>query len=160
MGSLLDDNIQITTIQQPQQSIIADDNIPTELTVTECNELGSPPASSPDTVTSIEIAGEGVNAHRAIFRFNQRAFTANNSVNFFIVGVSVNSALMNAELTIRNFGVLVFNGWSFMPDKPIFFDQLGMLTQTPPTTGVLTIIAHAMSATDIFINIQEPIIRS
>jgi hypothetical protein len=74
-----------------------------------------------------------------------------------ILGLSTNAAGVGDEVTIQFSGEVSNNGWSFIPDEPVFPTNNGMLTQTPPAEGFVCLFGFASSATSIFINIQQSI---
>jgi hypothetical protein len=77
-----------------------------------------------------------------------------------IAGVTTQAGLAGAEITARSLGPLIFSGWNWMPNKPIFLGSNGNLTQVVPTTGAILIVAGATSPTAIFIRVGRPIWRS
>jgi hypothetical protein len=44
--------------------------------------------------------------------------------------------------------------------QPVFIDTLGVATHTPPSTGMSQQIGFAVSSTEVFINLMQPMRRS
>ena len=77
-----------------------------------------------------------------------------------VLGVSVNSVTDNTYVTIRTSGFMEDPAWSWVPYEPIFLGINGTMTQTPPLTGFLLVVATVISPTKLLINIKEPIVLS
>lgn len=77
-----------------------------------------------------------------------------------LIGMSVGAASTNTNLTIQTSGPISYNGWNWIPGAPVFLGSNGTLTQIPPETGFLQVVASAMSSTQLIIEIQPPLILS
>lgn len=79
-----------------------------------------------------------------------------------IIGVSKTAAgLPGADILVVQFGEVEDPGFNFTdPDNPIFFDSLGVPTQTVPTSGFQLIVGFPISTTRMYVNIRQPIILS
>lgn len=74
-------------------------------------------------------------------------------------GFAINGATDGNPVFVRAFGELdSFSGLSV--DGEYFLGTSGAITLTPPTTGLLVKLGHAISATTLFINPGTPVIRS
>lgn len=48
-------------------------------------------------------------------------------------------------------------GWNWVRGSPIFLGPSGTLTQTPPSSGYLVVVAKVLDPQTIFLEIEEPI---
>ena len=60
-----------------------------------------------------------------------------------VAGITAASAATGAEAKVRVSGLLSFNGWSWVPGRPVYVGINGGLTQTPPVTGFVQQIGIA-----------------
>jgi hypothetical protein len=74
-----------------------------------------------------------------------------------VLGITQNAALTGDISQVQYSGELVEPSWNWIPDLPVYGTNNGMLTQTPPTSGFVITLGVAMTATSIFINIQQAI---
>lgn len=74
-----------------------------------------------------------------------------------IVGISTGAASVGNTVTIRSSGKLTEPSWSWNPQNILFLGADGVITATPPSTGVLQSIGYAIDATTIFINITQSV---
>lgn len=80
--------------------------------------------------------------------------TANGSI---VVGISTNAANAGANVTIKTSGTITDNSFSFSKGQ-IYLGSNGTLTQTAPTNGAYVVpIARALTATSIFVDIDNSI---
>ena len=102
--------------------------------------VGPPgPAGSAEAVPIIVAAGEDIGGHRAVtFDALGQAILADHRT--LIAGaalaVSTQAAEEGAEIAVQASGVLEEPGWNWVPG-PIYVGQAGVLTQSPPTSGLL-----------------------
>lgn len=77
------------------------------------------------------------------------------------VGVSTVAAVAGAAITVQVFGLLAHVGWAWTPGGILFLGAAGALTQVMPTTPAFCrIIGTAISATEIWIDPQPPVVLS
>ena len=115
--------------------------------------------ASPLVVT--HAAGETLSGHRVVIVSGGLAYHADSTDPADasrVVGITTGAATAGAPAMIQTFGEMTEPSWNWS-DGAIFFDALGRLTQTPPETGFLQIVASAVSSTTIFISLQPPIIK-
>ncbi len=55
-------------------------------------------------------------------------------------------------------GKITFPAPVFTPYSIYYLGENGQITETPPTTGLMLVIGSAISETDFFVNIQQPIL--
>jgi hypothetical protein len=118
--------------------------------------LLSPPACS-SSVTF--LAAEDLEPYRLI-TLNQdaRAIYADQTITGSILGITLASALTGEAVTSQIFGPVTQAGWSWdINQNHLFLGNAGMITQTPPTSGILVRIGSVISPTEIFINIEPAI---
>jgi hypothetical protein len=75
-----------------------------------------------------------------------------------LLGISVQSSLLNGTVSIKTSGVVTDASFLFTPDLPIYVGSGGELTQTVPLGGYLRKLGVALSPTSVAINFG-PVIR-
>ena len=110
-----------------------------------------------DTTATTGNAGETINGHRVVTRSLGVIYHAdkdNLSHQTQILGMSLNAGLISTNINIITMGYVLEPSWSWTPDKPLFLDNNGSMTETPPTTGFLIQVAQSISATEVWIDIK------
>ncbi|NQZ06059.1 MAG: hypothetical protein HRT35_02765 [Algicola sp.] len=74
-----------------------------------------------------------------------------------ILGMTITAASSGASVDIKMLGELTDPSFSFTPDVPIWLGLTGLSTQTAPSIGIVSLVAQALTATKIFIRIQQTI---
>jgi hypothetical protein len=77
-------------------------------------------------------------------------------VSFFMAQGS--STIPNSEIFCRFKGRLTFSTPHLIPDSIYYLGLNGKISLTPPTSGVMLVIGNAITETDFFLNIQQPIL--
>lgn len=107
-------------------------------------------------------AGEILNGHRAVVVIDNLAYHANQSDPshlFLVRGITIQSALLGANVIVQIGGPITEPSWSWIANQPVYVGSSGFLTQTVPTTGWLLEIGVADTATRIIIEPKIPIMR-
>jgi hypothetical protein len=74
-----------------------------------------------------------------------------------IAGLTQNAVNTGSSfIPLRNTS-LFDNSWNWVRGAPIFLGPNGALTQTPPSSGYLVVVAKVLDPKTIFIQIEEPI---
>lgn len=109
---------------------------------------------------STYTAGQALSALRAVYADGD-VYYANHAdlATINVVGITTNAASPGDTVTVQTSGALSDGSWSWTPG-PIYVGSNGALTQIAPVVGYLMEVARAVSATDIVINLQQPIIRA
>lgn len=63
-------------------------------------------------------------------------------------GISLGAAQDDADVTYQTDGLVTLSGWAWA-QGPVFVGLNGALTQTPPTTGILTMVGYSPTPTSI-----------
>ena len=74
------------------------------------------------------------------------------------LGFLTSSVAVGATAIAPTFGEFSDNSWDWNMTKPIWLGAHGALTQTPPTSGYLRVVAAPISPTSILFEAQPPII--
>jgi hypothetical protein len=138
-------------------SALANPTIPSTLVVGPQGPPGAPGTASVLNLTTTV----GIGQYRVIAVVNGVVQYADNSLLGhldMVVGVAANGASAGGTVSIQNGGTLVNAGWAFDTSKPVFLGTSGMLTQTPPSTGFVQVIGVPISATQLLIQMQPPIL--
>jgi hypothetical protein len=72
-------------------------------------------------------------------------------------GVATQAANAGQTLTVVDSETFSFSAWAWTPQQPLYVTANGVLTQAPPTSGVLHQIGYALTATEILIAPMPPI---
>lgn len=76
------------------------------------------------------------------------------------LGLTLQAGILGAAVGVLFYGEYKFNGWNWIPKKPIFLGTNGQITQTPPTTGFLLRLGFASESDEIVLRIDRPILRA
>ena len=106
-------------------------------------------------------AGEALGGHRVVvLNASAEAVYASNAVPEHlhkVLGLTTGAVIFGAEATVQTGGEMTEPSWSWTLDAPIFLGASGLLTQTPPVSGFLLVVAFPVTATKIFIKLREPL---
>ena len=106
-------------------------------------------------------AGEALGGHRVVV-LNEaaEAVYASNAVPEHlhkVLGLTTGAVIIGAAATVQTGGEMTEPTWAWTLDAPIFLGVDGLLTQTPPASGFLLVVAFPVTATKIFIKLREPL---
>lgn len=125
---------------------------------------GSSGPSEPAEYSEIILtSGEDIGGNRAVKQSIIGAAAASTLDDLvdesYCLGISTGAVLSGNDVTIRTRGKMTEPSWSWTIGLPIFFNELGVLTQAPGTSGYIQELGIALSATEILIEIKQPILR-
>jgi hypothetical protein len=81
-----------------------------------------------------------------------------NADGYLFFGISTSGANTGDPFIVSLDGVIIEPTWNWTPRAPLFVTSNGLLTETPPTTGVSQVVAMALTATSLLISPQPPIL--
>ena len=106
-------------------------------------------------------AGEALGGHRVVvLNAAAEAVYASNAVPEHlhkVLGLTTGAVILGAEATVQTGGEMIEPTWAWALDAPIFLGVDGLLTQTPPVSGFMLVVAFLVTATKIFIKLREPL---
>lgn len=76
------------------------------------------------------------------------------------VGITMTAATAGQTVQVKAAGIISDALWSWVPNDTIWLGSNGMLTSTPPSSGVAARVGIAMTATSIMVQIHQPIVLS
>jgi len=134
---------------------------------TEVIDLGGTqgPPGPPGTGGVIEyrvIAGEDLGGLRGIRSVGNRAYYADSSIPdhaITLLGISAGAAVIDDIVDVISSGNMIDPSWNWN-DGAIYLGANGLLTQVAPANGFIAQVAIAISDTEMFVNIQQPILRN
>lgn len=132
------------------------DNTVEVITITETGPQG-PPGQAELIVCNTDIALSG---HRFIVLDNDLAIYADCTTidhAHRIVGMTTGASNLGL-VSVQTTGEHEEPSWSWTPGQPVFLSTTGLMTQTPPTSVFSLIVGFPISATKLFIKINQPII--
>jgi hypothetical protein len=108
------------------------------------------------------VAGENLGGHRVVIVDSDNkvyyADRTNLAHMYKVVGITRGAANVGDSVEIQTYGLMTELSWNWIAGQPIFLGTNGLLTQVPPSYGFCLIIAKALTSTDIFISVKNPII--
>jgi hypothetical protein len=119
------------------------------------------PVEIPSIIVS-KIAAEVIGGHRVVIvNSDNKLLYANNSIpehKWKILGISTQAAVLGAACiyAINNQEIQEVS-WAWDTAKPIYLTGLGLLTQVPPTTGFINVVAFPTSPTSLTVRLSNPI---
>lgn len=87
--------------------------------------------------------------------YNSTDITENHIISFFM---AQGSSQAGSSIFCRFYGKIIFPNPIFTPRSVYYLGENGQITDIPPTTGLMLVIGSAISETDFFVNIQQPIL--
>lgn len=75
-----------------------------------------------------------------------------------VLGVSQNGGAAGTVITVQQTGSMGLSSWNWTLGQPIFVGPNGPLTQTPPSSGFVQVVAIPLTPTSISIGLHAPII--
>lgn len=100
-----------------------------------------------------------LNGHRAVasnssgYLIYPDTTLENNTVLGITTGASSQEQLAQVQIS----GILTEPSWNWASNNPVFIGNMGLLTQTPPTSGSICVIGYAITSTKLFIDKQPAI---
>lgn len=106
------------------------------------------------------VAGETLSALRIVWEDSAGNVFAldyrNASAVYLLLGLTISAAAMGGQLNIQRAGVVEDAAWTWAPG-PLWLGLDGAITQVPPADGFSLLLGFAVSATQIFLDINRPI---
>ena len=106
-------------------------------------------------------AGEALGGHRVVvLNASAEAVYASNAVPEHlhkVLGLTTGAVILGAAATVQTGGEMTEPTWAWTLDAPIFLGENGLLTQTPPDSGFMLVVAFPVTETKIFIKLREPL---
>lgn len=139
--------------------------VPPEQVIVEVSAAGGLPGPPGPPGTGMAVtdkpAARPLGGHRAVY------LTPDNDLDYAdhtdpqtvptLLGITTQATTAGDTPTVVVYGDLTEGSWTWTPGQYVYLGANGQLTQTPPTTGTAYILATAVTATHIFVNIREPI---
>jgi len=114
-----------------------------------------------ESITSIPmVAGSVLNGHTVVIA-NNVGKVINPTIladTDLVIGITTSSAVLDDTVDVQFTGTLAEPSWNWTLGLPIFVGLNGALTQVPPSSGVLQIIAYPILSNRILIDKQQPIL--
>jgi hypothetical protein len=117
---------------------------------------------SATTVVISKVAAEVLGGHRVVIvNSGNKLLYADNAVPehmWKIVGITTQAAVLGTSCIYAVDNQEIQEGsWTWDTTKPIYLTGLGLLTQVPPTTGFINIVAFPTSSTSLIVRLFNPI---
>lgn len=107
------------------------------------------------------VAGEVLNGHRFIYINNGKAYkAANNNYDCYnkVIGMTLNAALEDELVNVRQSGKVTQAGWGLVPNTLYYLGLDGLMTPYEDADGLGLCVGYSISENDFIINIREDII--
>lgn len=124
------------------------------------SEPGPPGPQGPSATQLIGVAGQILSGHMAVIAplGSVTYASADNALHAGkVIGVTLGAAQIGASVTIQTSGPVIENTWTWTPG-PIFVGLNGQLVQAPPAAAFVQCVATAISATEILVGLEPPIL--
>ncbi len=111
------------------------------------------PKGDPGNTDSV-VASEPLGGHRAV---TADGWHATPSTLDHLVGITAGAGATGDATEYVSHGLMVEPSWTWQAGAPIFVGLDGVLTQTPPVSGLTRRVAWAISETEINVDLQPTI---
>ncbi len=107
------------------------------------------------------IAGADLGGHRFVVAsaggwvYADNATVANAGL---VLGITTGAIVNGAPGYVTAEGEITNTGWTFDITKNIFLGSIGLVTQVPPSTGVLTVVGVPINTTTMYVRILKSIL--
>jgi len=160
------DQVTVSTTDQlvtvaPSTGVITITSTGTDRTVTVSQRglQGGASTSSAQIVTPY-IAGEAVGGQRVVYiGAGDKVFHADSTDQAQlnkVVGITATAASLGAMVNVLSLGKLADASFSFTSGSPLFFNSVGVLTHTAPTSGFVQKVGVAIKSNEILADMQLP----
>ncbi len=173
LEATLDTSVQLKIIENTTElEVVVNDNLTTEvrnevsiLEVTVPNDISIDIITDnaqlivPGTNRITFTLGDTVYSGRAVEVNNQglAILASSTGSGFGIIGVAVQSGTVGQKIEVVTYGSFTDTSYNLIPDEPLFLRENGIISQSPPSTGVTVVIGSAITPTTMFIRIEQPI---
>lgn len=157
-----DENI-IEIIEESVQSVESSENstivIETSPPKGDKGDQGEPGING--NVTSDYNSGVTLSGHRMVILEDGLAYYADCTILSHahrVVGMTTGASIEGNSVTILPFGIIEESSWNWELNIPIWLQENGLISQSPPLTGFCLVIGTPINPTSLFLHIREPII--
>lgn len=143
---------------EPQVILTTDETPQVILTI---NEPGPQGIAGQNGGSIIKVAGESIGGHRVVAADSNGLviYAGSNHTDRPPIGVSYTAANIGESLAIISSGNEISEpSWSWNMSSPIYAGIDGILTQTPPTSGLLIIVGYPSATTKMVITLTDVIL--
>ncbi len=133
--------------------------------VVEMMEVGvqgppGPPGPDGGLASFTLLAGQAISGHRLVVSVGGQVFLADPYDLAHlgkVIGISQHAAALGDPLSVLNAGLIENVGWGFDSGQ-VWLGALGQVVQAPPLTGIDQVVGVSVSPTQLFIDIEEPVL--
>lgn len=153
----VENNVETRVVTNTNETLVVENTISGVLLSGGIQGPQGIPGESNTTLSM--VAGSNLNGHTVVIT-DSNAKVVNPVVladGDVLVGITTGAAIVDSVVEVQYTGTLVEPSWNWTLGLPIFVGPNGTLTQTPPSTGVLQIIAYPILSNRILIDKQQPI---
>lgn len=124
--------------------------------------VAGPPGAKGDTgpaggVEVIRTAGQDLSGHRvvAVLPTGEAVYASSDFTTRIPFGLTLGSAISGTSVHIQIGGEITEPSWTWDVTKPVFMGVDGVLTQTPPTSGLLVIVGIPTAPDKLIIDLTD-----
>jgi hypothetical protein len=147
----------VVRVVEPDVPVVQTLSVPTPVVVVQAFGVHLPPSTL--DVVSV-IAGSVLSGHRVVRASAPDevdvASSADVSHAGLVLGITTGATVQGDLAHVRIAGEMIEPSFAFVPG-PVYFNGIGVLTQTPPTSGFIQQVAVAVSATKRVVALGIPI---
>lgn len=120
---------------------------------------GDPGSSS---TLYLGVAAYALSGHRFVTNnaegLIEYASCLDGAISHSVIGMTTGSSASGAQAIVQQAGLITEPSWRWIPNAPVYLGVDGLLTQVSPASGIFSlIVAFAVTATQIYIRIRDPI---
>lgn len=149
MNAIVQSPITVSLMSQPTTLVVSVNR----------GEKGDPGVGGSGSLPSLIVA-QTISALRIVSNLNGQYDYANPLdpiASWSIVGITLQSINTGNLLTPVNNQPVTDQSWNWVRGSPVFLGPLGTLTQIPPVTGNLVVVARVFDPKTLFIHIEDAI---
>lgn len=165
----------VSIIDETQIEVIISEDSVTLITIGEQGPTGAvgpagpqgpigpqgPAGQSSDTISGY-TSSAALSGHRMVALDNSQQLVYASNLDLSqaerILGMTLGATNPGDSVTVIRSGEVTEPSWNWTLGQPIFLNQSGLLTQTPPASGFLIHVAFPITSTRVFVDIKQALI--
>lgn len=134
----------------------------TQVTVISVGEVGpqGPPGPA-GGASQTYIAGMALGGQRAVVlnSAGEAVYADNTDLSHAdkVLGITTGAASIGNPVTVQTLGPLTEPSWTWALDQEVFLSTVGLLTQTPPSSGFLEGMGFPLATDTLQVRIKPPV---
>ena len=118
--------------------------------------------ASVDPTVVTKTAGQSISGHRMVMLDAVGKLTYPSSATpshaGVVYGMSLGAAVLNDPVQVKTYGDVTDVSFAWTPNVPLYLNGVGVISETPATTGFTLQIGYSTGITSMFIDLKQPIV--